>query len=162
MALAEARERRLLERQCSWPGRGSERSVSRSLRASHPPVDLLGNRRSACYHASCVWQARKFPEPQIVNEPGARCWYEQLSPDFERSKAFCVAVLRLRVRRHDRSTWLRDVQGRRPMTSGASASSARERRPVPQPAGGCISARRTPTPRSHECRPTAARSSSSP
>jgi predicted enzyme related to lactoylglutathione lyase len=39
-----------------------------------------------------VWQARAFPGAQIVNEPGAMCWNEQLSRDFEGSKAFYAAV----------------------------------------------------------------------
>ena len=39
-----------------------------------------------------VWQARAFPGAQIVNEPGAMCWNEQVSRDFEGSKAFYAAV----------------------------------------------------------------------
>jgi predicted enzyme related to lactoylglutathione lyase len=39
-----------------------------------------------------IWQARAFPGAQIVNEPGAMCWNEQVSRDFERSKAFYAAV----------------------------------------------------------------------
>ena len=39
-----------------------------------------------------VWQARAFPGAQIVNEPGAMRWNEQLSRDFEGSKAFYAAV----------------------------------------------------------------------
>jgi predicted enzyme related to lactoylglutathione lyase len=39
-----------------------------------------------------IWQARTFPGAQIVNAPGAICWNEQLSPDFEGSKAFYTAV----------------------------------------------------------------------
>ena len=33
-----------------------------------------------------LWQARAFPGAQIVNEPGAMCWNEQMSHDFEGSK----------------------------------------------------------------------------
>jgi predicted enzyme related to lactoylglutathione lyase len=39
-----------------------------------------------------IWQAREFPGAQIVNEPGAMRWNEQLSRDFEGSKAFYAAV----------------------------------------------------------------------
>jgi predicted enzyme related to lactoylglutathione lyase len=39
-----------------------------------------------------VWQARAFPGAQIVNEPGAMLWNEQMSRDFEGSKAFYAAV----------------------------------------------------------------------
>ena len=39
-----------------------------------------------------AWQARAFPGAQIVNEAGAMCWNEQLSRDFEGSKAFYAAV----------------------------------------------------------------------
>jgi predicted enzyme related to lactoylglutathione lyase len=39
-----------------------------------------------------VWRARAFPGAQIVNEPGAMCWNEQVSRDFEGSKAFHAAV----------------------------------------------------------------------
>jgi uncharacterized protein len=39
-----------------------------------------------------VWQARAFPGAQIVNEPGAMVWNEQMSRDFEGSKAFYAAV----------------------------------------------------------------------
>jgi uncharacterized protein len=39
-----------------------------------------------------VWQARAFPGAQLVNEPGAVCWNEQMSHDFEGSKAFYAAV----------------------------------------------------------------------
>ena len=39
-----------------------------------------------------LWQARAFPGAQIVNEPGAMCWNEQMSRDFEDSKAFYAAV----------------------------------------------------------------------
>jgi predicted enzyme related to lactoylglutathione lyase len=39
-----------------------------------------------------VWQARAFPGAQIVNEPGAMYWNEQMSLDFEGSKAFYAAV----------------------------------------------------------------------
>ena len=42
--------------------------------------------------AGGIWQARAFPGAQIVNEPGAMCWNEQLSRDFEGSKAFYAAV----------------------------------------------------------------------
>jgi uncharacterized protein len=39
-----------------------------------------------------IWQARAFPGAQIVNEPGAMIWNEQVSRDFEGSKAFYAAV----------------------------------------------------------------------
>jgi uncharacterized protein len=39
-----------------------------------------------------LWQARAFPGAQIVNEPGAMSWNEQMSSDFEGSKAFYAAV----------------------------------------------------------------------
>jgi predicted enzyme related to lactoylglutathione lyase len=39
-----------------------------------------------------VWQARAFPGAQIVNEPGAMSWNEQMSHDLEASKAFYAAV----------------------------------------------------------------------
>jgi predicted enzyme related to lactoylglutathione lyase len=39
-----------------------------------------------------VWQARAFPGAQIVNEPEAMCWNEQMSHDVEGSKAFYAAV----------------------------------------------------------------------
>jgi hypothetical protein len=39
-----------------------------------------------------IWQARAFPGAQIVNEPGAMRWNEQMSRDFEGSKAFYAAV----------------------------------------------------------------------
>src|ERR1700733_6903543 len=39
-----------------------------------------------------VWEARAFPGAQIVNEPGAMRWNEQVSRDFEGSKAFYAAV----------------------------------------------------------------------
>ena len=39
-----------------------------------------------------VWQARAFPGAQIVNESGAMRWNEQVSRDFEGSKAFYAAV----------------------------------------------------------------------
>jgi uncharacterized protein len=39
-----------------------------------------------------LWQARAFPGAQIVNEPGAMIWNEQMSRDFEGSKAFYAAV----------------------------------------------------------------------
>ena len=43
--------------------------------------------------AACtVWQARAFPGAQIVNEPGAMCWNEQVSHDFEGGKTFYAAV----------------------------------------------------------------------
>ena len=39
-----------------------------------------------------LWQAHTFPGAQVVNEPGAMCWNEQMSRDFEGSKAFYAAV----------------------------------------------------------------------
>jgi hypothetical protein len=39
-----------------------------------------------------VWQARPFPGAQVVNEPGAMCWNEQMSHDLEGSKAFYAGV----------------------------------------------------------------------
>jgi predicted enzyme related to lactoylglutathione lyase len=39
-----------------------------------------------------VWQAGAFPGAQIVNEPGAMRWNEQLSRDCEGSKAFYAAI----------------------------------------------------------------------
>jgi predicted enzyme related to lactoylglutathione lyase len=39
-----------------------------------------------------VWQARAFPGAQIVNDIGAMRWNEQVSRDFEGSKAFYAAV----------------------------------------------------------------------
>jgi hypothetical protein len=39
-----------------------------------------------------VWQARAFSGAQIVNEPGAMRWNEQMSRDFAGSKAFYTAV----------------------------------------------------------------------
>ena len=39
-----------------------------------------------------VWQARAFPGAQIVNDTGAMRWNEQVSRDFEGSKAFYAAV----------------------------------------------------------------------
>jgi predicted enzyme related to lactoylglutathione lyase len=39
-----------------------------------------------------VWEARAFSGAQIVNEPGAMRWNEQVSRDFEGSKAFYAAV----------------------------------------------------------------------
>ena len=39
-----------------------------------------------------IWQARAFPGAQIVNESGAMRWNEQMSRDFEGSKAFYAAV----------------------------------------------------------------------
>jgi hypothetical protein len=39
-----------------------------------------------------LWQARAFPGAQIVNEPGAMSWNEQMSHDLEASKAFYAAV----------------------------------------------------------------------
>jgi uncharacterized protein len=39
-----------------------------------------------------IWQAGAFPGAQIVNEPGAMIWNEQMSHDFEASKAFYAAV----------------------------------------------------------------------
>ena len=39
-----------------------------------------------------VWQARAFPGAQIVNETGAMRWNEQVSRDFEGSKAFYAEV----------------------------------------------------------------------
>jgi predicted enzyme related to lactoylglutathione lyase len=39
-----------------------------------------------------LWQARAFPGAQIVGKPGAMCWNEQMSHDFEGSKAFYAAV----------------------------------------------------------------------
>jgi predicted enzyme related to lactoylglutathione lyase len=39
-----------------------------------------------------VWQARAFPGAQIVNEPGAMRWNEQVSRDFEGTRAFYAAV----------------------------------------------------------------------
>jgi hypothetical protein len=39
-----------------------------------------------------VWQARAFSGAQIVNEPGAMCWSEQMSWDLEGSKAFYASV----------------------------------------------------------------------
>lgn len=39
-----------------------------------------------------VWQAGVFPGAQIVSETGAMCWNEQMSRDFEGSKAFYAAV----------------------------------------------------------------------
>lgn len=39
-----------------------------------------------------VWQARAFPGAQLVNEPGTVVWNEQMSHDFEASKAFYAAV----------------------------------------------------------------------
>jgi uncharacterized protein len=39
-----------------------------------------------------IWQARAFPGAQIVNEPGAMTWNEQMSRDFEGSKAFYASV----------------------------------------------------------------------
>jgi hypothetical protein len=39
-----------------------------------------------------IWQARAFPGAQVVNEPGAMRWNEQMSRDFEGSKAFYAAV----------------------------------------------------------------------
>lgn len=39
-----------------------------------------------------IWQARAFPGAQIVNDPGAMRWNEQMSRDFEGSKAFYAAV----------------------------------------------------------------------
>lgn len=39
-----------------------------------------------------IWQARAFSGAQIVNEPGAITWNEQMSRDFEASKAFYGSV----------------------------------------------------------------------
>jgi uncharacterized protein len=39
-----------------------------------------------------LWQARAFPGAQIVNDPGTMRWNEQMSRDFEGSKAFYAAV----------------------------------------------------------------------
>ena len=39
-----------------------------------------------------IWQARTFPGAQLVNEPGTMCWNEQMSSDFEASRAFYAAV----------------------------------------------------------------------
>ena len=39
-----------------------------------------------------LWQARAFPGAQIVNDIGAMRWNEQVSRDFEGSKAFYAAV----------------------------------------------------------------------
>jgi predicted enzyme related to lactoylglutathione lyase len=39
-----------------------------------------------------LWQARAFLGAQIVNESGAMVWNEQMSHDFEASKAFYAAV----------------------------------------------------------------------
>jgi hypothetical protein len=39
-----------------------------------------------------IWQARAFPGAQIVNEPGAMRWNEQMSRHFQGSKAFYAAV----------------------------------------------------------------------
>ena len=39
-----------------------------------------------------VWQARAFPGAQIVNDIGTMRWNEQVSRDFEGSKAFYAAV----------------------------------------------------------------------
>jgi predicted enzyme related to lactoylglutathione lyase len=39
-----------------------------------------------------LWQAGAFPGAQIVNEPGAMRWNEQMSWDFEGSSAFYAAV----------------------------------------------------------------------
>jgi hypothetical protein len=39
-----------------------------------------------------VWQARAFPGAQVVNEPGAMRWNEQMSHDLKGSKAFYAAV----------------------------------------------------------------------
>ena len=108
-----------------------------------------------------VWQARAFPGAQIVNEPGAMCWNEQMSWDFEGSKAFYAAVFG-----YEYGDMSGTVSATRPSrstarTSAASATFTPACQPIPQPAGGCTSARRTPTPRSPGCRPTAARSSAS-
>ncbi len=55
--------------------------VGRMAVAVDPPGAVFG-----------IWQARAFPGAQIVNEPGAMCWNEQVSRDFEGSKAFYAAV----------------------------------------------------------------------
>jgi hypothetical protein len=39
-----------------------------------------------------LWQARAFPAAQVVNDVGAMRWNEQVSRDFEGSKAFYAAV----------------------------------------------------------------------
>lgn len=39
-----------------------------------------------------LWQARAFSGAQVVNEPGAMTWDEQMSRDFEGSKAFYASV----------------------------------------------------------------------
>ena len=39
-----------------------------------------------------LWQARAFPGAQVVNDSGAMRWNEQVSSDFEGSKAFYAAV----------------------------------------------------------------------
>lgn len=61
------------------------------------PVDVMdaGRMAVAVDPAGAVfglWQARAFPGAQIVNEPGAMIWNEQMSRDFEGSKAFYAAV----------------------------------------------------------------------
>ncbi len=61
------------------------------------PMDILDSGRMAVAVDPAaavfgIWQARAFPGAQIVNEPGAMCWNEQMSHDFEASKAFYAAV----------------------------------------------------------------------
>jgi uncharacterized protein len=55
----------------------------------------VGRMAVAMDPAGCVfgiWQARAFPGTQVSGEPGAMRWNEQMSRDFERSKAFYAAV----------------------------------------------------------------------
>ena len=108
-----------------------------------------------------LWQARAFPGAQVVNDSGAMRWNEQVSSDFEGTKAFYAAVFGYEYGDMSGSGFSyatfkvdgRDVGGIGDLPPAC--------RPIPRPVGGCTSARRTPTPRSSGCRPTAVRSSAS-
>ena len=60
-----------------------------------------------------IWQAGAFPGAQIVNEPGAMVWNEQMSHDFEASKAFYAAVFGSEYGDMSTDSFLHDHQSRR-------------------------------------------------
>ena len=95
-----------------------------------------------------LWQARAFPGAQIVNEPGAMCWNEQMSNDFEGSKSFYAAVFGYEYGDTQPATPATRPLKSTGVLSAASAVITPAFWPIPRPPGGWTSARWTPTRRS--------------
>ncbi|HXX40340.1 MAG TPA: VOC family protein [bacterium] len=61
------------------------------------PIDVLGAGRSAALHDPtgariAIWQAKKHTGAGVINEPGAMCWNELMTPDVTAAREFYSVV----------------------------------------------------------------------